>query len=272
MKKLVPFKKDIPFDTVISEINSISLEHVVDKKSDNLIIGKFIVSGDYKMTPSTKVLDKFEYELPFNINVDKKYDIDTSNVDISDFYYEIINNKTLSVNIELTVDDVKEREIEEVRKEVEQEKERENIEKESTKETTKTEKIKTKEGELPEEERKENSASVTPKKETKEEKRKEHKEENTAKEEVRKETKAKDATAPVSTSVNTIKSIFGSLDENEAYVTYKVHVITENDTIESVCTLYNVTKDDLKDYNNLDDIKIGSKMIIPAHASNNENQ
>ena len=73
MKKLVPFKKDIAFDTNIAEINSISLEYEITNHEESLIAGKFIVSGDYKMTDTSVHLDNFEYELPFNINIDKKY-------------------------------------------------------------------------------------------------------------------------------------------------------------------------------------------------------
>ena len=36
MKKLVPFKKDINFDTNVALINSISLEHEVTKQGDHL--------------------------------------------------------------------------------------------------------------------------------------------------------------------------------------------------------------------------------------------
>ena len=71
MRKLVPFKKDINFDTNVAVINSISLEHEIKTFENNLLIGKFIISGDYKMTDTSPNLDTFEYELPFNINIDK---------------------------------------------------------------------------------------------------------------------------------------------------------------------------------------------------------
>ena len=48
MQKIVPFKKDILFKTNIGEIVSISLDHELDI-NDNLITGKFIISGEYKM-------------------------------------------------------------------------------------------------------------------------------------------------------------------------------------------------------------------------------
>ena len=58
------------------------------------------------------------------------------------------------------------------------------------------------------------------------------------------------------------KSIFNTFDDNDNYVVYKIHVITENDTIESIMDSYQVTKDVLDMYNDLDNIKIGDKLII----------
>ena len=205
MKKLVPFKKNIDFDTNIDEICSISLEHEITEKKDSLIAGKFMISGEYKMTPTSPNLDRFNYELPFNINIDKKYNIDNSNIDISDFYYEVINNKTLSINIELEVDNVIEKEDLEMER---------CIEPEDPIETTE--------------------------------------EINQKKEESEK------TTSPVS-------SIFDSLEDNETYTTYKGHIITENDTIESIMIDYNVNREMLEGYNDLSDIKLGDKLIIPAN-------
>ncbi len=210
MKKLVPFKKDIAFDTNIAEINSISLEHEITNHEESLIAGKFIVSGDYKMTDTSSHLDNFEYELPFNINIDKKYNIDNAEIDISDFYYEVINSRILSVNIELSVDNIEEQEMAMEREEIET-KEEETIE-----ETL---------PEIPEEI------------ETIEEERE---------------------------GIN-VKSLFDGLDEDEAYTVYKIHIVTENDTIESIALDYEVTKEDLDEYNNLSEVKIGDKIIIPAN-------
>ena len=64
---------------------------------------------------------------------------------------------------------------------------------------------------------------------------------------------------------NTVKSIFEGLDENERYAVYKVHIVTENDTTESIVSEYGVTRDDLEAYNDLSDLKIGDKLIIPSH-------
>lgn len=211
MKKLVPFKKDIAFDTNIAEINSISLEHEITNHEESLIAGKFIVSGDYKMTDTSVHLDNFEYELPFNINIDKKYNIDDAEIDISDFYYEIINSRILSVNIELSVDNIEDQEV--------------AMEREAIEEINEVD-----QEEIP-----------------------------TILEEIEtiNETEEREG-------IN-VKSLFDGLDEDESYVVYKIHIVTENDTIEQIAADYEVTKEALDDYNNLSEVKIGDKIIIPAN-------
>ena len=110
MKKIVPFKKDIDFNTNIAEISSISLEHTLKLKEENLVSGEFIVSGTYKLTDTSLNVDSFEYKLPFDISIDKKYDTNNIDVDISDFYYEVIDNEILEVNIEVSLDNLEEKE------------------------------------------------------------------------------------------------------------------------------------------------------------------
>ncbi len=220
MKKIVPFKKDITFDSNIAEISSISLEHTLKLKEEKLVSGEFIISGTYKMTEASVNVDSFEYKLPFDISIDKKYDTKNIDVDINDFYYEVINNELLSISIEVVLDGLEEKpeEEEEIRmteEKIETLEDREEVEKE---EDTKT--VSTVE---------ENSEEV-------------NREED-----------------------NTVKSIFEGLDENERYAVYKVHIVTENDTTESIVSEYGVTRDDLEAYNDLSDLKIGDKLIIPSH-------
>ena len=225
MKKIVPFNKDIDLDTNIAEINSISLEHTLQMKEDNLISGTFIVSGQYKMTQGSINVDPFSYELPFDISIDKKYDTKNVIVDINDFYYELINNKILRVNIEVSVDGIEEkseREVDEVT---------ENKE-ETLEEVSKEE--------LLEENLNQETLEV-------------FKEENTSEERE---------------NLN-VKSIFDGIDENEKYAVYKVHMVTENDTIESILQKYEVTKEQLDDYNELTQLKIGDKLIVPTSNAQN---
>ena len=197
MKKIVPFKKDIDFKQNIAEISSISLEHTLKLKEENHVSGEFIVSGTYKLTDTSLNVDSFEYKLPFDINIDKKYDTTNIDVDINDFYYEVINNEILEVNIEVSLDNLEEKE------------ERNMTEEKPEVIEEPKEAIETKREESP--------------------------------------------------------SIFEDLDENERYSVYKVHIVTENDTTESIINEYGITKEDLESYNDLTDLKIGNKLIIPAH-------
>ena len=203
MNKIVPFKKEIDFESIY-QISSISLEHNLSLKEENVVKGNFIVSGSYKKTEASINIDEFNFELPFEINIDSKYDTKDITVDINDFYYEIINNEILSLNIEIIIENLNEKE------DIMETDDRKIIDIEEEIEETK-------------------------KSETKNE-----------------------------TSEDKIESIFDGLDYNENYVTYKIHIMTENDTIESVIKKYNTKKSILEDYNNLIDIKIGDKIIIPS--------
>ena len=61
-----------------------------------------------------------------------------------------------------------------------------------------------------------------------------------------------------------ITNITNNIINNDSkYYTYKVYIVREGDNVETICSKYNVTINDLKDYNNIDDIKVGDKIIIP---------
>lgn len=213
MEKIVPFKRDISFETKIAEIRSISLEHTYEIQN-NLISGIFIISGNYKLTDTSTNVDPFKFEIPFDISIDSRYELNKATVDINDFFYELINNEVLSVSITLIIDNLEEkeeREMEEIQEEKQEVEEIKPVSYEEAEKDDETEEVK-----------------------------------------------------PVSASPETVKSIFDNMDENEGYVVYKVHIVTENDTIESIMEKYDVTKEALEAYNNLNDLKIGDKLIVPA--------
>ena len=65
--------------------------------------------------------------------------------------------------------------------------------------------------------------------------------------------------------VKEVKTLFDSLDENnDTYSTYKVCIVKESDTIESIMANYGINRELLEQYNDLSDIKIGDKLIIPS--------
>ena len=51
--------------------------------------------------------------------------------------------------------------------------------------------------------------------------------------------------------------------EELEYITYHVHIIKEEETVESICKIYNASESLVSEYNDLTNIKIGDKLIIP---------
>jgi len=66
-----------------------------------------------------------------------------------------------------------------------------------------------------------------------------------------------------------ITSLFDNMDNNyETFKSYTVYILREGDTIESIIEKYKVTKEELLDYNDLSEVKIGDKIIIPSNDNN----
>ncbi len=56
-----------------------------------------------------------------------------------------------------------------------------------------------------------------------------------------------------------------NLEENgERYLTYRVYIVREEDTIEQILTKYKITKEELSDYNDINNFTTGTKLIIPS--------
>lgn len=61
-----------------------------------------------------------------------------------------------------------------------------------------------------------------------------------------------------------VTSIFNNFsDKDDKYVTYNVHIFREEDDINKIINKYKITKEELLNYNDLDKITIGTKIIIP---------
>ena len=50
---------------------------------------------------------------------------------------------------------------------------------------------------------------------------------------------------------------------NNNFVTYKVYIVKEDDTIEKVLDKYKIDKETLSLYNKIEELKVGDKLIIP---------
>ena len=68
---------------------------------------------------------------------------------------------------------------------------------------------------------------------------------------------------------NSNDNIFSGFNEEEQYVTYKVHRMEDNETLDNILEKYKVTKEDLVKYNNLEDVHPGVKLIIPYNETQN---
>ena len=230
MKQIIPFKKELPFKTKVSEITSISLERELEVLDDGIVSGVFHITGDYKMNEGSINREKYSFDLPFDITLDPRYDINTVNADIEDFYYDVINEDTLKVNIDLFIEaeylpeepkvveevDVTEEETDDMRT---YEEEREDIVEEDIKE------------DIPQVE----EVKVT--------------EVNDAQD--------RDDTVDIG------KDLFSNLDNTETYTTYYVYIVKDDDTVEKILTKYDIAKEDFENYNDINNIKAGDKVIIP---------
>lgn len=77
----------------------------------------------------------------------------------------------------------------------------------------------------------------------------------------------KDEQKPVKLEVKEdTKPIFETFDATkETYVTYHVHIVREDDNVESICQKYEINKEELSNYNDITTIKMGDKLIVPTY-------
>lgn len=255
MKKIIPFKKEILFKTNISEITSISLEHQLS--INNLdVVGEFIISGEYKVSDNSKTVEPFNYNIPFENILEDKYDTVKAEVDIDDFYYEIINDKVLAISIDVCVDklneilipqelplvDEKKDIIEELYEEQNKQDDYDRIDETILE---KKERCIEEDDIIPGEEEIKEGDDVMPKDIN-----------NTY--EGRNDMDNSDVK-------DKINSLFSNISNDDIYVSYNVYIVREGDTLESIINKYQVSEEQLKDYNDLKELKLGDKLIIPIN-------
>jgi hypothetical protein len=276
MKKIIPFKKEILFKTRLKEVTSISLEHDY-KINDDVISGEFLISGDYKITASSINREEFSYKIPFEIAIDSRYDTKTMNLDIENFYYEIINEEILKVNIDVFVEgEYKKDEAEKIVVEsnskdnsileenadnrsiignnnevldndidnnlVEQIKEETNLELNNfTEEKIKNNILDIDDSNIDSGNKNINIINNNP-------------------------------INNINNNINSKKNInpssvnlFDNISMEDTYSTYYVYIVKEGDNIDDILNKYNITKEELENYNDISSIKPFDKLVIPSH-------
>ena len=80
-------------------------------------------------------------------------------------------------------------------------------------------------------------------------------------EKVDKKVEVKESNTEISN--DTINGLLSNLDDKSSYITYKVHIVRNGDTIETISDKYNVSIDNIKEYNNVETINVGDKILVP---------
>lgn len=251
MRQIIPFSKELMFSTKVNEVTSISLEHTISLKEDNIIKGDFIISGDYKMTASSINREKFNFNIPVEIDLDDSYDYEKAVVDIDNFYYEIVNDDSIRINIDLYVD----------AETIINDKSNDDIvivEEDVGKEEMIRDGIETRENEVVDNNIDEDNTNNGDMKVDLDEfdesvsykKVKEVDMENVIKE------------VDDDNEVNIFNTdTFGA----DTYATYYVYIVKDDDTIEKILEKFNTSREELSNYNDISEIKKGNKLIIPVN-------
>lgn len=276
MKKIVPFNNVLTFNTDVCDITAISLEHSI-KTEESSISGVFYISGEYKITDGQLEKDTFNFELPFDIALGSDYNLDTLVVDIDDFRYELIDRNKLKVNIDLYIDGeitMHPIVVEEPLSENEELAKDEPIKEDRSITDESTDNEEPKEKKL--EDNKDESINISKEKvketkETKEEPTERKISENIdildkmLKDSEEPNMKETEINIENNNNNNNDINIFNGFNDEEKYVTYRVYRVLDTDTIDKIIEKYNTSKEELAKYNNIEEIKPGDKLIIPAN-------
>lgn len=240
MSEAFVVERDFLFKDSIFEITSISVEHDEDINGSNLE-GDFIISGDYRLHEISINKEDFSFKLPFTHEIRSNVNLDTVNLEITDFTYELNNNDELHVHIEYIVSGEQsliefadEKDLNEFLNKTDAEVVDLTEDEPRFKEVSKEEIL--------------NIPAEDYKKEEKEEPKEEIKE---------------DKPSEISTN-----NIIGSINADETYVKYHVHTVMQNDTLEGILDKYKITLTELKKYNNFEALEVNMKLVIPENEEN----
>jgi len=249
MKENKHIEKELLFKNNIKDITSISLDSDFKIEKQELI-GNFLISGDYKVHEVSLNRENFNFKIPFRESIEDDIDLNTVNVEITNFLYDYKKDELL-VNIDYQItgerkdvlifddeesldDFLNSREVEVVDTRLEEIKEEIVADKEEIKE------IENKEERIIE---KVDNSEI---------------EVITECEKINLDNEDRDMVSSdeIINSVNKIE---------DGFVTYKVYKIKENETLESIVIKNKTTIDEIKEYNDLNNLNVNDKIIIPVY-------
>ena len=288
MKKVISFEKEIGFSSMIGEVTSIALDHTLKFIDSSSIKGNFVISGTYKMTEASTLEEKFSYDVPTEIDLSERLELETCKISIDDFTYEIVNEDTLKCNIDVLIEGVEdvlldeEESIEVLNNDDDDDRECDGDKKEDKEiEIPIKEEVKSVDvdvdaivnnGEDVVTTVKEdiNKIDIPIREESSTLENQDVKEANIEKvEEVmainnKVEKENDQGKVKNKSDAADIGSLFASLDSaDETFTTYSVYIFRREDTLDQVLSKYKITREALCEYNDLDNLEIGSKLIIP---------
>ena len=252
MKENLKIEKELLFKNNIKDITSISLDNDY-KINKQQITGNFIINGEYKIHEISINKEKFNFKIPYSYDINNDIDTSTVKVDITNFTYDYKKDELL-VNIEYKItgdrkdvllfddeesldDFLKRNEVEVISDRID------NIKKE----------IDEKNNNEPTKDNEEKKVLETTKD------NEEKKVLETKKDEIRVNTDTENEKVTEKDIINNINNV------QDKFITYKVYKLKETDTLESIVMKYHTTIDELKEYNDLSNIKINDKIIIPKY-------
>ena len=252
MKENLKIEKELLFKNNIKDITSISLDNDY-KINKQQITGNFIINGEYKIHEISINKEKFNFKIPYSYDINNDIDTSTVKVDITNFTYDYKKDELL-VNIEYKItgdrkdvllfddeesldDFLKRNEVEVISDRID------NIKKEIDEENNNE----------PTKDNEEKKVLETTKD------NEEKKVLETKKDEIRVNTDTENETVTEKDIINNINNV------QDKFITYKVYKLKETDTLESIVMKYHTTIDELKEYNDLSNIKINDKIIIPKY-------
>ena len=224
------------------------------------------------MTAASQIENKFSYKIPVDIEVDSKYDLSNLAIDIDDFTYEIINEEILKVNIDLLLDklEIKEKLV------LNDKKSEDSNDDLVVGDDLFMEKDDKKDLSIPfidrddsiinnSENNSESNDTLTKEVDDAFNKINNELKINADNIDVACDNKKDMDEKAILDDNDSSPSLFSSFDSsNETYSTYSIYILRDGDIIENIINKYKTTREKLEEYNDLNDLRTGMKIIIPC--------